>query len=107
MRSTLAALGTASLLLIAAIGGAAAQGGDVEVKDIWARATPGAAQTAAVYATLQSAAGGSRTKKRSRCSTYFARSASPLWIGVPVRSSRPRRARTPLRSTRSSARRRS
>ena len=32
--------------------GAMAQGGGVEVKDAWARATPGTAQTAAVYATL-------------------------------------------------------
>jgi copper(I)-binding protein len=37
--------------------GALAQTGDVQVKDIWARATPGGAPTAAVYATLQSAAG--------------------------------------------------
>lgn len=34
-----------------------AQTGDVQVKDIWARATPGGAQTAAIYATLQSIAG--------------------------------------------------
>ena len=32
--------------------GAMAQGGGVEVTDAWARATPGTAQTAAVYATL-------------------------------------------------------
>jgi copper(I)-binding protein len=57
MRSTLAALGAASLLLVAVSGGAVAQTGAAQVKDVWARATPGAAQTAAVYATLQSAAG--------------------------------------------------
>jgi copper(I)-binding protein len=56
MRSMLTALGAASLLFIAA-SAMAAQGDDIEIKDAWARATPAGAQTAAVYATLQSATG--------------------------------------------------
>jgi hypothetical protein len=47
----------ASLALLLSAGGAMAQGGDVQVSNAWARATPGGAQTAAAYATLQSAAG--------------------------------------------------
>ncbi|HWB49590.1 MAG TPA: copper chaperone PCu(A)C [Stellaceae bacterium] len=38
-------------------GAALAQGGDVQVSDAWARATPGGAQAAAAYVTLESAAG--------------------------------------------------
>ena len=57
MRARLAAFGAACLLVVVAAGSAAAQSSDLEVKDVWARATPGAAQTAAVYATLLSAAG--------------------------------------------------
>jgi len=57
MRSRLAALGASLVLFAAAAGGAAAQGSDVEVKDVWARATPGGAQTAAIYVTMASAAG--------------------------------------------------
>lgn len=56
MRARLFCLGIVaafSLLSLAAL----AQTGNVQVKDIWARATPGGAQTAAVYATLQSTAG--------------------------------------------------
>ena len=34
-----------------------AQVGDIQIKDAWARATPGGAQTAAVYVTAESAAG--------------------------------------------------
>ena len=46
--------------------GAMAQGGGVEVKDAWARATPGAAQAAAVYATLVAPAGDqARTTSRA------------------------------------------
>jgi periplasmic copper chaperone A len=36
---------------------AAAQAGDVQIKDAWARATPGGAQTAAAYVTIESTAG--------------------------------------------------
>jgi len=43
--------------LIFAATGAMAQTGTVEIKDAWARATPGGAQTAAVYATLTAPAG--------------------------------------------------
>jgi hypothetical protein len=57
MRSTLAALGAAVLLLVAGTGNAGAQTGDIQITDAWARATPGAAQTAAVYLTLVSASG--------------------------------------------------
>jgi periplasmic copper chaperone A len=57
MRSTLAALGAGLAFFVAAAGGVAAQGSDVQVKDVWARATPGGAQTAAIYVTMASAAG--------------------------------------------------
>jgi len=53
MRLKLAALGTGFLLCLAATAHAA----DIQIKDAWARATPGGAQTAAVYVTLESAAG--------------------------------------------------
>jgi copper(I)-binding protein len=57
MRSNLAAVGTVCLLFLAAACNASAQSGDVQVSNVWARATPGGAQTAAVYATIQSASG--------------------------------------------------
>jgi copper(I)-binding protein len=57
MRSRLAALGAGFAFLAAATGGAAAQGSGVQVRDVWARATPGGAQTAAVYVTMASPAG--------------------------------------------------
>jgi copper(I)-binding protein len=57
MRSKLAALGAGFVFFVAAAAGAAAQGSGVEVKDVWARATPGGAQTAAIYVTMASAAG--------------------------------------------------
>jgi len=41
-----------ALVFFAAIAAAAAQGGGVQVQSAWARATPGDAQTAAVYVTL-------------------------------------------------------
>jgi copper(I)-binding protein len=56
MRTKLAALGAALILLLAAAG-AVAQTADIQIKDAWARATPGAAQTAAAYVTIVSAAG--------------------------------------------------
>jgi len=55
MRLTLPTLGAVYLLLATAAHGFA-QSGDIEIKDVWARATPGGAQTAAVYATIVSAA---------------------------------------------------
>jgi periplasmic copper chaperone A len=57
MRSRLAALGAAFAFIVAAAGVATAQGSDVQVKDVWARAMPGGAQTAAIYGTLASATG--------------------------------------------------
>jgi copper(I)-binding protein len=56
MRSKLSALGAAFVLTLASFG-AMAQSGTVEIKDAWARATPGGAQTAAVYVTVESATG--------------------------------------------------
>ncbi len=56
MRSKLFAA-AAALSIVLAAAGAMAQGGAVEVKDAWARATPGGAQTAAVYATIVAPAG--------------------------------------------------
>lgn len=44
-------------LIFAVAAGAQAQTGNVEITDAWARATPGGAQTAAVYATIAAAAG--------------------------------------------------
>jgi periplasmic copper chaperone A len=56
MRLSLAALAAGfGLWLVAA--GATAQTGDPQVTNAWARATPGAAQTAAAYVTMMSAAG--------------------------------------------------
>jgi copper(I)-binding protein len=57
MRSRLAAFGLGFAVFVAAAGGAAAQGSDIQIKDVWARATPGGAQTAAIYVTIASAAG--------------------------------------------------
>ena len=54
MRSKLLALG-AGLMLFS--GAALAQGGDVQITNAWARAMPAGAQTAAVYVTVESAAG--------------------------------------------------
>ena len=55
MRPKLLAL--AASLVFAVAAGAQAQTGGVEIKDAWARATPGGAQTAAVYATIVAPAG--------------------------------------------------
>jgi copper(I)-binding protein len=57
MQSKLAALGAGFILFLAVAAGASAQGSDVQIKEPWARATPGGAQTAAAYATIVSAAG--------------------------------------------------
>jgi periplasmic copper chaperone A len=54
MRSTLLALGAGFMLTISAV---AAHADDVTITNAWARATPGGAQTAAAYVTVQSAAG--------------------------------------------------
>jgi hypothetical protein len=56
MRSTVLAIGVTASLALAAQG-AFAQSGGVEIKNVWARATPGGAQTAAAYATLEATAG--------------------------------------------------
>ena len=45
----------AAVVLVA--GAAAAQTGSVEVKDAWARATPGKAETGAAYLTIETATG--------------------------------------------------
>jgi len=57
MRLSLAALATAFGLWLAAAGGAAAQTGDLQVTNPWARATPGGAQTAGAYVTILSPTG--------------------------------------------------
>jgi periplasmic copper chaperone A len=57
MRSRLAAFGLAFSAFVAAAGGAASQGSDIQIKDVWARATPGGAQTAAIYVTMASVTG--------------------------------------------------
>ncbi|HTW50978.1 MAG TPA: copper chaperone PCu(A)C [Stellaceae bacterium] len=54
MRSQLLALG-AGLMLFS--GAALAQGNEVQITNAWARATPGGAQTAAAYVTVESTAG--------------------------------------------------
>jgi hypothetical protein len=54
MRTKLLALGAGLLLLS---GAALAQGNDVQITNAWARATPGGAQTAAAYATIEAPAG--------------------------------------------------
>jgi copper(I)-binding protein len=56
MRSKLLALGAALVLALSA-SGAVAQDGNVEIKDAWARATPGGAQTGAAYVTIVAPAG--------------------------------------------------
>jgi len=50
----LLALGAGLMLFSAA---ALAQGDDIKITEAWARATPGGAQTAAAYVTVESAAG--------------------------------------------------
>lgn len=54
MRSTLLAFGAGLMLLSCA---AFAQQDDVQISNAWARATPGGAQTAAAYVTLESPSG--------------------------------------------------
>lgn len=54
MRPTRLALGAGLMLTISAV---AARADDVTITNAWARATPGGAQTAAAYVTVQSAAG--------------------------------------------------
>jgi periplasmic copper chaperone A len=54
MRSRLLAL-VAGLMLLSPM--ALAQTADIKITDAWARATPGGAQTAAAYVTIESAAG--------------------------------------------------
>lgn len=54
MRSQLLALGAGLMLFSSA---ALAQQGDVKITNAWARATPGGAQTAAAYMTVESASG--------------------------------------------------
>ena len=56
MRSQLLALG-AGLMLGFSAAAASAQSGDVAITNAWARATPGGAQTAAAYVTVESVAG--------------------------------------------------
>jgi copper(I)-binding protein len=56
MRTNFVALAAGFGLWLAAAG-AVAQTGDVQVTNAWARATPGAAQTAAAYVTIVSATG--------------------------------------------------
>jgi periplasmic copper chaperone A len=55
MRTTLLALGASLMLLSTAT--LAQQGGGIQVTNAWARATPGGAQSAAAYVTLESASG--------------------------------------------------
>jgi len=55
MRSKLLALGAGLVLFSTAA--ALAQSDDVEIKNAWARATPGGAQTAAAYVTIEAPAG--------------------------------------------------
>jgi periplasmic copper chaperone A len=57
MHAKLAALTAALMFFTTVAGAAAAQGGNVEIQKPWARATPGGAQTAAIYVTLTSEAG--------------------------------------------------
>ncbi|HEU0215839.1 MAG TPA: copper chaperone PCu(A)C [Stellaceae bacterium] len=47
----------AVLLTVLVTGAALAQNGEVQITDAWARATPGGAQAAAAYVTLESPAG--------------------------------------------------
>jgi periplasmic copper chaperone A len=48
---------SAALILALSTFGAVAQTSDLQITDAWARATPGAAQTAAAYVTIVSATG--------------------------------------------------
>jgi periplasmic copper chaperone A len=57
MRLKFAALAVGIGLWLAASTGVLAQTGDPQITDAWARATPGAAQTAATYVTIVSSAG--------------------------------------------------
>ena len=50
-------LALGAILTIAFSGAAAAQSGEVKITDAWARATPGGAQAAAAYVTLEAPAG--------------------------------------------------
>ncbi|MFZ2003988.1 MAG: copper chaperone PCu(A)C [Stellaceae bacterium] len=54
MRSQLLAFGAGLMLFSVA---ALAQGDGIKITDAWARATPGGAQTAAAYVTIESSAG--------------------------------------------------
>ena len=58
MRSGMLAFGAALMLLTtAALAQGTPAGGDVQVTNAWARATPGGAQAAAAYATIEAPAG--------------------------------------------------
>ena len=48
---------SAGFIVAASTIAALAQTGDIQIKDAWARATPGGAQTAAAYVTVESMAG--------------------------------------------------
>jgi periplasmic copper chaperone A len=56
MRSKLLVL-SAFLVCVSFASNALAQSDTVEIKEVWARATPGGAQTGAVYVTLESPTG--------------------------------------------------
>jgi copper(I)-binding protein len=58
MRPLSLALG-AGLIIVSTAGAALAQSTDIEIKNAWARATPGGAQAAAAYVTIE-APGGDR-----------------------------------------------
>jgi periplasmic copper chaperone A len=57
MRMKARLFGLSICLLLGSSLSALAQTAEVQVTDVWARATPGGAQTAAIYATLQSSTG--------------------------------------------------
>jgi hypothetical protein len=57
MRSRRLAVAASVGFFLIAVASAAAQSGPVEVTDAWARATPGGAQAAAVYATIAAPTG--------------------------------------------------
>jgi periplasmic copper chaperone A len=48
----LRSIALAALLVLASVGGAAAQTPSIQADHVWARATPGGAKTAAIYMTL-------------------------------------------------------
>jgi periplasmic copper chaperone A len=56
MRTLSLALGVGFTLIVAA-GTCLAQSGDIQITNAWARATPGGAQAAAAYVTIESPAG--------------------------------------------------